>query len=619
VDPTLGATGDQPPDGPPHGAVARPALLRLPAGRDNGRFLARLIACHRTALSLACVILVLALLTTIGLSAGRGNAVSYGAVGTGAAAAAAAAAAKTAAAKKQRGEAANLSALAAVRRLEHTAALPAATAPPAPAPPSLAGAPPLSPHQVFGFAPYWTLAQSDGFNVAEISTLAYFAVGVNPDGTLVQSGPGWNGYESQALADLVTRAHAAGDRVVLTVNNFDQGQLDALTSSPTAAATLAGALVSAIAAKNLDGVNLDFEGQGSADQVGLTHLVTTVSSALKAANPHYQVTMDTYSSSASGSNGWFNLPALAPAVDAFFVMEYNPNLSGTQSATSPLTSGMFSDDAALKEYVAVLPPSKIILGLPYFGIDWPTTGGTLTATATGPATTISLGDIAAAGNPVFWDATTDSGWTSYQVGTQWHETFFEDPSSLYDAAKMAQFCGLEGVGIWALGMDGNNAGDLAALLGFAPAVKSGPAGPASTSVSPPATTSPVPTTTSPTAPTSLPTPVPAPPPTGTTTTTTTSPPVTTTTTTTPPHTYSGLLNGVRSNLTEVSSPWIPTVSGPVPTGLLYGFTTNDPAAACLAAEPSLQVWAVSGNVNEFLVAAAKPRDCLNADFILSTT
>src|SRR6202044_3064811 len=107
-----------------------------------------------------------------------------------------------------------------------------ATAPPAPAPTTLANAAPLRPHEVFGFAPYWTLPQSAGFNVSGISTLAYFSIGVNPDGTLAESGAGWNGYESQALANLVSRGHAAGDRVVLTVNNFDQGQLDALTSSP---------------------------------------------------------------------------------------------------------------------------------------------------------------------------------------------------------------------------------------------------------------------------------------------------------------------------------------------------------------------------------------------------
>ena len=411
---------------------------------------------------------------------------------------------------------------------------------------------------------------------------------------------------------------------MLTVDNFDQGQLDALTSSPTAAATLASALVSAVASKNLDGVNLDFEGQGNGDQAGLTRLVTTVSAALHAANPHYQVTMDTYSSSASGTNGFFNLPALAPVVDAFFVMEYNPNLAASQSATSPLTSGMFSDQTTVNEYADVLPPSKVILGLPYFGIDWPTTDGTLTATATGPATTVSLGDIAAGSHPVYWDTATDSGWTSYQVGAQWHETFFEDPSSLYDAAELAQSRDLAGVGIWALGMDGNDPADLAALLGFAPAVKSGPAGPATTSASPPAATSPVPTTTSPTDPTAPPTPAPASPPvSATTTATSTSPPVTTTTTTTttstttPPHTYSGLWNGVRSNLTEVRSPWIPAVSGTVPAGLLYGFTTDDPAAACLVEETSLQVWAVSGNANEFLVVTAKPRDCMSADFVLN--
>ena len=198
VDPTLGAPAEQPSDGPPHGAAARPALFRLSSGRDYRRSLARAIAGHRTALSLACVILVVALLTTIGLSAGRGDALSYGAVGTGAAAA------RAAAAKKHRDQTANLSDLAAVRGLRHTADLPAATAPPAPAPPSLADAAPLRPHEVFGFAPYWTLAQSGGFDVTGISTFAYFAVGVNPDGTLAESGAGWNGFESQALASLVT-------------------------------------------------------------------------------------------------------------------------------------------------------------------------------------------------------------------------------------------------------------------------------------------------------------------------------------------------------------------------------------------------------------------------------
>ena len=39
----------------------------------------------------------------------------------------------------------------------------------------------------------------------DLTTLAYFSVDANPDGTLDQSGAGWNGYESQDLVDLVNR------------------------------------------------------------------------------------------------------------------------------------------------------------------------------------------------------------------------------------------------------------------------------------------------------------------------------------------------------------------------------------------------------------------------------
>ncbi len=512
----------------------------------------------------------------------------------------------------------------------HVGHLPAATAPPAPAPPSLADAAPLRPHEVFGFAPYWTLPSSGGFDLVGISTLAYFSLDVNPNGTLDQSGPGWNGYESQALTDLVTRAHAAGDRVVLTVTDFDQGSLNALTSSPTAATTLANALVAAVAAKNLDGVNLDLEGEGDADQAGLTRLVATVAGALRAADPHSQVTMDTYASSASGPDGFYDVPALAPLVDAFFVMEYSPNLAASSSALSPLTSGLFSVQTTVDEYAAAVPPSKVILGLPYFGIDWPTNNGTLTATATGPATDVSLGDVLSSGHPLYWDPVTDSGWTSYQVGQQWHETFFEDPVSLYDAAQLAQSGNLAGVGIWALGMDGNDGGDLAALDGFAPADKGVPTGPPTTSATPPATASPAPGASAPTPPPHSASPPPASTTTTTrpaspTTTTTTRPPGTTTTTTTvPPHsggpyTYTGVWNQAPVSLGEVTGAGIPTTEGASPVGQLTSFTTDDPAASCLSQGPPLAVWAVSGIPGEYLAVATSPTDCVDADFVFSST
>ncbi|HEY5245627.1 MAG TPA: glycosyl hydrolase family 18 protein, partial [Acidimicrobiales bacterium] len=357
----------------------------------------------------------------------------------------------------------------------HRAKLAPATSSPAPAPASVATAAPLASHEVFGFAPYWTLDQSTTYDVAGSTTIAYFAVGINPDGTLDESGSGWNGYESQDLVNLIDRAHAAGVRVVLTVNDFDQQSLDQLTSSPTAPTTLAQALIGAVEAKDLDGVNLDLEGDGSADQAGLTNLVGQVSTALHQVNPHWQVTMDTYASSAGDPNGFYDVPALANVVDGFFVMQYSPNLSGSAQATSPLTSSLFNDVTTAGQYAAAVPASKVILGAPLFGLDWPTNGDTLTAAATGPVTDLAYSQIATAGHPTYWDPVTDSAWTAYQVGTQWHESFFDDPTSLYDVSQLAHLFGLGGVGVWALGMDGSaDTAMLTALGGTAPSITYAP-------------------------------------------------------------------------------------------------------------------------------------------------
>ena len=359
--------------------------------------------------------------------------------------------------------------------LEHqiaskTPVLPAATVPPAAAPLSVATAAPLSPHEVFGFVPYWSLGQSTGLSVAGLTTLDYFSVGINPNGTLDESGAGWNGYESQALSTLITQAHGAGIRVVLTVDDFDQHSLDALTSNPTAATTLAKALIAAVQTKNLDGVNLDLEGSGNADQAGLTRLVTTVSDALHQVDPHWQVTMDTYASSAGDPGGFYDIAALASAVDGFFVMEYSPNVAAGAQANSPLTSSLFSDQTTVQQYAAAMPADKVILGVPLYGEDWPTTDNTLSASATGPATTLTDDQIEEAGHPTYWDPVTESAWTAYQVGNQWHETFFDDPTSMYQIALLASQYGLGGVGTWALGATGTDPTMVSALEGKPPTI-----------------------------------------------------------------------------------------------------------------------------------------------------
>jgi hypothetical protein len=487
--------------------------------------------------------------------------------------------------------------------------LPAATAPPVAAPADLISAPPLAARENFAFAPYWTLPESSSFDLSGLSTLAYFSIGVNPDGSVAESGPGWNGYESQALANLITRAHAAGERVVLTVNDFGQSSLDQLTSSPSAPATLAAALIPLLQAKNLDGVNFDFEGEGSADQAGLTHLIASVSGALRAADPHWQITMDTYASSAGDPDGFYNIPALAPSVDAFFVMAYELNLQGSPSAASPLTSSQFSDLETLTQYTAAVPASKVILGTPFFGIDWPTNNGTLGATSTGGGTDIADSQVQG-GDPQYWDPVTQTGWTSYQVGNQWHESYFESLYGLYDVAQLASHYGVRGVGIWALGMEDDGAQMIAALDGFAPSGGPGSTGPQSTSSSPTASagapsgsgaahgatttttsggTRPAPTTT-----TSKPPGAPAP----------------ATSTTTTVETITASFNGKAVTLTPVATGGVDSLA---PKGTVIDFESTNPAFACLDGK-TLTVYEYGVLSGRDVATARTPTDCVSQEF-----
>src|SRR5450759_3868816 len=58
--------------------------------------------------------------------------------------------------------------------------------------------------EVLGFLPYWELGST--LNYDTISTIAYFGVDLNGDGTLNKSGNGWNGWNSSAMTSVISDA-----------------------------------------------------------------------------------------------------------------------------------------------------------------------------------------------------------------------------------------------------------------------------------------------------------------------------------------------------------------------------------------------------------------------------
>jgi len=343
----------------------------------------------------------------------------------------------------------------------------ATTAPP-PAPASL-GAGPLAPHEAFGFFPYWALENPASIDLSSLTTIAYFSVDVNGNGTVDESpsSSGWVGYESQAFAGLVTQAHRDGVRVVLSASCFDQAALDTLTHDSSAQATLSATLLSLVRAKHLDGVNLDLEGTGPTDRSGLNQLVARVSDTLKGADPAWQLTVDTYASSAEDPGGFYDVAGMAPFVDAFVVMAYDMGGSFAASPTAVPPGGPgLTDRQIVASYASVVGPPKVILGMPLYGEDWPTTGPTAGDPATGPPAPVADDQIAPT-DTVYWDPSTGGPWAVYRTGRQWHQIWFDDPASLAAKADLARAAGLRGVALWALGMAVGTGDQTAAVTGVA--------------------------------------------------------------------------------------------------------------------------------------------------------
>jgi hypothetical protein len=427
---------------------------------------------------------------------------------------------------------------------------------------------------------------------------------VNADGSIQTSGAAWNGYLSQDFMNLIDAAHADGARVVLGIQDFDQTSLNQLLATPGASADLAQSVLLLLKMRDLDGVNLDLEGRGLQGQAAMTSLVAAVSQTLKAANVHYQVTLDTDASSAGTTGGFYDLPALNASVDGFLVSDDQLNLAAVPSTSSAMTSAGDSVQATINEYLSEVPASKVVAVLPLFGLEWPTTDGTLGAKAAGAPGVETAAAARANRRGALWDAITETAWAPFRVGRQWHEAFFETPHSLRLALQTVHANGIAGVGVWGLGTDGTADARIVSTLVTSPTpadATGAPNGSATTST------------------------------TSTTTTTTPQPAasqVTTTTTTTtasaaqankpsvspspPSYTFSGIWINTRTNVIPAAVP----AGTQTAVGVVSRFKTNYPSLTCLNHEQFLDVFVLAGHPNDFyVIARTRQGDCANGAFV----
>ena len=124
-----------------------------------------------------------------------------------------------------------------------------------------------------------------------------------------------------------------------------------------------------------DGLNIDIEGelQNSTEQQELlTQLVRDTVAAFKSANDDYQVTFDVAWSPDCIDGRCYDYVAIAAAVDFVVVMSYDERSQILGACTASANSALPTTIVGLHGYTQPgIPPEKLVLGLPWYGYDYP--------------------------------------------------------------------------------------------------------------------------------------------------------------------------------------------------------------------------------------------------------
>lgn len=327
-----------------------------------------------------------------------------------------------------------------------------------------------SENEVFGFAPYWSLSKLDNVDWDTLTTFAYFSIPVNWDGSLDKTSWEYEVFESEKLANLFEKAKNNDVRRVVTLTQMEAPTIRAFLDNEASWETLANETVDVVGAKNLDGVNLDIEYMPS-DSHYRSRFSSFVSTFVRILNDKLEdpyITVSVIASSAR-DNKIYDISHLARETDGVFMMAYDFYYPGSEKIgpSAPLYgynngSGPFWYDVstAVDDFLKVADSSKIILGVPYYGWNYPAyTPEPKTEKIVGTrgfSTTLEkmqdnkLTSVTPMGG---WDDEAKVSWRGYWDEDGWKVAYMEDTTSLSYKFDFAKEKNLAGVGIWALGFD----------------------------------------------------------------------------------------------------------------------------------------------------------------------
>lgn len=336
---------------------------------------------------------------------------------------------------------------------------------------------------IYGFLPYWSLNEAKYIQLDKLTDIAYFGLYLNPDGTYTKIGEDGNqspGYltwrQDEELSKLIERAKSQGVRVSLTTIAHDADDIDEFLRCRSCWDTYIEETVDELNFHQLRDVHLNFEYVGDMPEDSpelYSEFVKFVNEELDKKYNGSFVVVSTFAISAKpDSNTLTKIDDMALYADALFIMAYDfktPN-SDVAGAVSPMEGigefAIYDLKTMVKDYMAIAPVNKLIMGVPYYGNNWivaadepnarrvPGTDETGSSQSQNFSNIMEL--IIEKDPDIKWDEIAKVPYFTYadEERNTLRQVYYDDKKSLsykYDLINTWDFAG---VGIWALGYDG---------------------------------------------------------------------------------------------------------------------------------------------------------------------
>lgn len=227
----------------------------------------------------------------------------------------------------------------------------------------------------------------------------------------------------------------------LVQNMVGQPVFGPLLNSPQSRMRAVNNMLTLVESNGYNGVNLDWEGIAPKERRQFSTFVRELANTF---HQHgYYVTLsipaETQNQPNNSWTGAYNLKALGQYADLIMIMAYDQHYAG--GSPGPIASVNWVRDV-LNYTISVIPPSKVILGIPGYGYDW---------SSSGPAAALTYGQAKSLANQ--YGASKNSNHFIYMQGGQLHSVWFENTRSLLSNINLVPGYELRGVALWRLGIE----------------------------------------------------------------------------------------------------------------------------------------------------------------------